>query len=153
MTSDDNVLKKVNIKSKTTPLRRSVSTTSLGLLYAKQLNLRDTKSYTGGMEDTKSISSEENEVKNDKIGELVEKNIYKSPIKDEIETRDAVTNEIVIIKEEVLNHGGKNYTLNEIAHIWKKDCRIWLWKNCSELKRNRSVGEKIRAGLIKMKNV
>lgn len=62
MTSDDNVSKKVNLKSKTAPLRRSVSTTSLGLLYAKQLNLRDTKSYTGGMEDTKSVSSEENEV-------------------------------------------------------------------------------------------
>lgn len=62
MTSDDNVSKKVNLKSKTAPLRRSVSTTTLGLLYAKHLNLRDTKSYTGGMEDAKSVSSEENEV-------------------------------------------------------------------------------------------
>lgn len=61
MTSEDNVPKKVNILGKN-PLRRSVSTTSIGLMFTTHLNLRDTKSYTGGMEDAKSESSEENEV-------------------------------------------------------------------------------------------
>ncbi|XP_018574166.1 uncharacterized protein LOC108913164 [Anoplophora glabripennis] len=149
MTSDDNVSKKVNLKSKAAPLRRSVSTTSLGILYAKHLNLRDTKSYTGGMEDAKSVSSEENEVRNDKMGELIHRD--RPSVKNEIETKDAITNEILVIKDEMLQCGGKNYTLNEIAHIWKKDCRIWLWKNCPELKRNKSVGEKIRLGLLKHK--
>lgn len=89
-------------------------------------------------------------VKNDKMGD---RDSYKSSVKDEIETKDAITNEIVVIKDEVLKRGGKNYTINEIAHIWKKDCRIWLWKNCPELKRNKSVGEKVRLGILKLKNI
>lgn len=68
-----------------------------------------------------------------------------------IETRDAVTNEIVEIESGILQQGGKKYSVNEIAHIWKKDCRIWLWKNCTDFKKSRSIGEKIKAGLIKIK--
>lgn len=93
------------------------------------------------------------EVKNDKLGELIHRDVHKPSVKDEIETKDAITNEIVTVKDEALKCGGKNYTINEIAHIWKKDYRIWLWKNCPELKRNRSVGEKIRLGLLKLKHM
>lgn len=69
-----------------------------------------------------------------------------------IETTDAATNEIVNIESGMLNQGGKKYSVNEIAHVWRKDCRIWLWKNCIDFKKSRSIGEKIKAGLIKIKD-
>lgn len=77
-------------------------------------------------------------------------NAYTS-ISDEIETRDLTTNEIVTVKADILQHGGRQYSVNEIAHLWKKDCRIWLWKNCMEFKKDKSVGEKIKSGFIKLK--
>lgn len=52
----------------------------------------------------------------------------------------------------MLHRGGKKYSVNEIAHVWKKDCRIWLWKNCEDFKKSRSVGEKLKSGLIKIKD-
>lgn len=62
MASENSVPRKVNFSTKH-PLRRSLSTTSLGLMLATHLNLRDTKSYTGGMEtDAKSESSEDADV-------------------------------------------------------------------------------------------
>ncbi|KAG5878489.1 hypothetical protein JTB14_010274 [Gonioctena quinquepunctata] len=149
MTSDDIVSKKINFKTpKTTPLRRSVSTTSLGLMFETHLTLRDTKSYTGGTEDVSS--DEENEVKEDKIGELMT-NIYS--IKDEVETIDAATNEKYLVKTKILQKVDKNYSLNDLAYTWKKDCRLWLWKNCYEMKMNRSVAAKLKVELIKMKEL
>ncbi|XP_023012071.1 uncharacterized protein [Leptinotarsa decemlineata] len=141
MTSDDIVSKKLNFKSvKTTPLRRSVSTTSLGFILGTHLNLRDTKSYTGGTEDAKSVGSEENEVKNDKNGEITP-NMF---LLDDIETVDAATDKIVMIRMNILNAGNKHYSLKDLAYRWKKDCRIWLWKNSSEMKLNKSVGDRYR---------
>lgn len=64
-----------------------------------------------------------------------------------IETTDAVTNEIIKIESAMLQQGGKKYSINEIAHIWRKDCRIWLWKNCPDFKKSRSIGQKIKEGL------
>lgn len=60
MTSDNDIFKKQNSKSKAKPLRRCISTTHLGKIFVDKLNLRDTKS-TGEMDD-KSQSSDENEV-------------------------------------------------------------------------------------------
>ncbi|XP_056638458.1 uncharacterized protein LOC130446307 [Diorhabda sublineata] len=138
--------KKINFKSKSTPLKRSVSTTSLGLLFNQHLNLRDTKSYTGGMDDNKSTSSEDNEVTNDKKTELTPKqNQYL--LNAEVETKDKSTNETVKVKTEILCQGGRTYSLNDLAYVWKKDCRIWLWKNCAELKLNKSIGDRMKSGL------
>lgn len=62
MTSENNVPRKVEFKTRSNILRRSVSTTNIGVLLAEHLNLRDSKSYTGGMQDNKSESSDDNEV-------------------------------------------------------------------------------------------
>ncbi|CAG9863033.1 unnamed protein product [Phyllotreta striolata] len=144
--------KKLNFKTKLAPLRRSASTTSLGLLFNRHLNLRDTKSYTGGMDDTKSLSSDENEVI-DRNTELITKTNAYLDLKDNIETRDKSTNEIVVVKAEILQQGGRTYSLNDLAYFWKKDCRIWMWKNSPELKNNKSVGDKIKTGLIKIRDI
>lgn len=63
MTSENNAPRKVEFKTRTNALKRSVSTTNIGILLADHLNLRDSKSYTGGMHDNKSESSDDNEVR------------------------------------------------------------------------------------------
>lgn len=46
-----------------------------------------------------------------------------------IETVDLATNEIINFKENILTYQGKTYLLGDISYKWKKDCRMWLWKN------------------------
>ncbi|VEN58292.1 unnamed protein product [Callosobruchus maculatus] len=145
MISDDPSSKKCALKPKTTPLRRSVSTTSIGGLFTTHLNLRDTKSYTTGMDDTRSTNSDEGEVEADK--KVTEERTGCLEGKDEFETRDVVTNEVLVVKRDAL----QQHTLNEVAYLWKKDCRIWLWKNCAEFKSNKSVAEKLKTGIVKLK--
>lgn len=62
MTSEKKIPRKFDLNAKTTTLRRSASTTNIGVLLSAHLHLRDSKSYTGGMYDNKSESSDENEV-------------------------------------------------------------------------------------------
>lgn len=62
MTTENHVSRKVECKTRTTTLKRSASTTNIEVLLASQLNLRDSKSYSGAMRDNKSESSDENEV-------------------------------------------------------------------------------------------
>lgn len=47
----------------------------------------------------------------------------------EMKTTDVFTNETFIVKSDMLVYGGKRYTFDDIAVKWKKDCRMWLWKN------------------------
>nr|CAH7730517.1 unnamed protein product [Callosobruchus chinensis] len=145
MTSNDPSSKNCAPKSKTTTLRRSVSTTSIGRLFATHLNLRDTKSYTTGMDETISTNSDDGEGKEDqKVAEGV--TCYLEG-EDGVETRDVVTNEVLVVKKDAL----QQHTLNEVAYFWKKDCRIWLWKNCADFKSNKSVAEKLKAAIVKLK--
>ncbi|CAH1983778.1 unnamed protein product [Acanthoscelides obtectus] len=145
MISDDPSSKKCALKSKITPLRRSVSTTSIGGLFTAHLNLRDTRSYAGGMDDTRSTNSDDEGVELDK--NVTEERNRCPEGKDEVETRDAVTNKVFLVKKEDL----QQHTLNEVAYLWKKDCRIWLWKNCAELKSNKSVAEKLKTGITELR--
>lgn len=57
------------------------------------------------------------------------------------ETQEITSNEIFLVKDEILNYRGKRYSLNDIATRWKKDCRMWLWKSTTGKKKNRSLGE------------
>ncbi|XP_028137729.1 uncharacterized protein LOC114332191 [Diabrotica virgifera virgifera] len=136
--------KKFNPKQKSTPLRRSRSTTSLGISFNEQLNLRDTKSYSGQMDDTKSVSSEENEITPRKTPDLSPRG--ESVIIEEIETMDRVLNKIVRIPAKILLERGRSHMLHEVAHTWKKDCRMWLWKNSLEMKSKRSIADKLIGG-------
>lgn len=61
--------------------------------------------------------------------------------KSGIATKDVGTEETIIVNEEILTHHGQTYTTNDIAWAWKKDCRMWLWKNDKEFMKNRSVAE------------
>ncbi|XP_072392567.1 uncharacterized protein [Diabrotica undecimpunctata] len=136
--------KKLNPKQKSTALRGSRSTTSLGIIFNEKLNLRDTKSYSGQMDDTKSVSSDENEITPRKTpdlsprGELV--------MNEEIETLDRVSNKVVQIPAKKLLEGGRSHMLHEVAHTWKKDWRMWLWKNSPEMKSKRSIADRLIGG-------
>ncbi|CAH0547900.1 unnamed protein product [Brassicogethes aeneus] len=140
MSSEDEIaIRKLHSKTAKLFLRRSSSTTGIGDLFSKNLNLREARSDAGNVEDVKSVSSNEEEPNLN----------YESPYKKDaisddtkcIETEDMLMNRPVSISYSVLNFQGKKYTLNDIAHKWKKDCRIWLWKNNKQFKKNRSVGE------------
>lgn len=59
MTSENNVPRKVEFKTRSNILTRSVSTTNIGALLAEHLTLRDSKSHTAVMQDNKSDSSDD----------------------------------------------------------------------------------------------
>lgn len=68
---------------------------------------------------------------------------------DGIETRDLYNNDTILVSRNALLYKGKSYSINDIAFRWKKDCRMWLWKNALEVKKNKSVGDHIKEQLIK----
>lgn len=68
---------------------------------------------------------------------------------DGIETRDLYNNDTILVSRNALLYKGKSYSINDIAFRWKKDCRMWLWKNALEMKKNKSVGDHIKEQLIK----
>ncbi|XP_045470085.1 uncharacterized protein LOC123677550 isoform X1 [Harmonia axyridis] len=51
-----------------------------------------------------------------------------------IETVDLITNEVISFKENILSYQGRTYLLGDISYKWKKDCRMWLWKNRPSMK-------------------
>lgn len=66
-----------------------------------------------------------------------------------IETKDVYNNVTIIVNRDALLYKGKSYSINDVAFRWKKDCRMWLWKNSCEMRKNKSVGDQIKAQLIK----
>lgn len=131
---DSDALKKSPTKTRAT-LKRSASTTDLGVVHLNNLNLREAKSYTLAM----AINASEDFAK--ETDQTALKSHYNQY---EIETRDAVTNEPISIPDTILNWRGKEYPLQQIAYKWKKDCRMWLWKNGTEFKKNRSIMDQKR---------
>ncbi|XP_049822201.1 uncharacterized protein LOC126265284 [Aethina tumida] len=64
------------------------------------------------------------------------------------ETRDIGTNTMVTMNGNILKSKGRCHTMHEVAYKWKKDCRIWLWKNDYQFKTKRSIAERIAEGMI-----
>lgn len=84
--------------------------------------------------------------------ELVVKNPSKYPSKDVIETKDEFTNEAVVFKADILKQGHVCHSINEVAYKWKKDCRMWLWKNSVQMKVMKSMGYRMRTPASKLKD-
>ncbi|KAJ3633515.1 hypothetical protein MTP99_010456 [Tenebrio molitor] len=135
----------MNPKDKNLILKKCASTNELGILNSTNLNLREAKSYAGAMVDTKLYDSMPNQrYQNTKENclELFCKDYdIQRMDKNAIATKDAVTEEVYYINEEFLMQKGKAYTASDIAWSWKKDCRMWMWKNNVDFKKNRSVAE------------
>ncbi|KAG8231786.1 hypothetical protein J437_LFUL011886 [Ladona fulva] len=56
--------------------------------------------------------------------------------RDFIQTREQETGKLVTYSLEILNFQGHQHSPEEIAPLWKKDCRTWLWKtNTASAKR------------------
>ncbi|CAG2060272.1 unnamed protein product [Timema podura] len=59
-----------------------------------------------------------------------------------ISTREKYSRVIYMIGDEVLNYKGQRFSLNDIAPVWKKDCRMWLWKSVRNArKKQRNSGK------------
>ncbi|XP_022914373.1 uncharacterized protein [Onthophagus taurus] len=124
-------------------LRKSVS--SIGFNTGQpNLSLREARSFTGALEELKcgpkstNFCSHEHNINSNE-------QLHKSEIDGTVErgyvTKEIISNQVFLVRDDMLNYRGKRYSLNDIATRWKKDCRMWLWKNKLNKKRNRSVGE------------
>ncbi|XP_030761135.1 uncharacterized protein LOC115886186 [Sitophilus oryzae] len=113
-------------------LKRSISATGIDMPNITTLNLRDTKSVTCNME-TPQMKLNKSKKEEDDFD-----------FHDAIKTRDIYSGDTILVNREALMYQGKKYNINDIASAWKKDCRMWLWKNTWEFKMHKSVGEKIR---------
>nr|XP_008194368.1 PREDICTED: uncharacterized protein LOC103313275 [Tribolium castaneum] len=135
----------MNPKEKNLILKKCASTNELGVLTSANLNLREAKSYAGAMVDTKlydSVPNQRHQNTKENCCELFCKDYDTQRMdKNSIATKDVVTDEVYYIKEEFLSLKGRNYTADDIAWTWKKDCRMWMWKNDVDFKKNRSVAE------------
>ncbi|XP_025829878.1 uncharacterized protein LOC108738096 isoform X2 [Agrilus planipennis] len=100
-------------------LKRSLSTIGLGHATAN-LTLREARSFTGAVEELRSCNPKKQYI---------------------CQTTEVTSNQIFIVKDEMLTYRGTRYSLNDIAIRWKKDCRTWLWKSKLGRRRNRSLGE------------
>lgn len=54
-----------------------------------------------------------------------------------VTTQDEMTGTFLHINKQVLEEIG--HSKEEIAKTFKKDCRMWLWKNSATVKKGRSV--------------
>lgn len=59
----------------------------------------------------------------------------------EMKTTDLLTNETFIVKANLLFYKGKRYTFDDVAVKWRKDCRMWLWKNTNKKKNCNTLDE------------
>ncbi|XP_049822200.1 uncharacterized protein LOC126265283 [Aethina tumida] len=133
MSTEDLSPRKALIKPGRLVLRRSVSETKIDSLFPFNLSLREAKSCNVSME----------EIANKETSFTLE-DLYKTEDPNDgefFETKDMGANQMVTMKYDILNSQGRKHSLFEVAYKWKKDCRIWLWKNSDEFKRNRSVAE------------
>ncbi|XP_066138614.1 uncharacterized protein [Euwallacea fornicatus] len=122
-------------------LQKSASVAHISPPSLASLSLRDTKSFTGNINDIKSPYH--------RVIEKINGNDQEVRYCDGIETRDLYNNRTIIVKREALLHKGKIYTINDIAFYWKKDFRMWLWKNTYEKRKNKSVANTFKSQLIK----
>ncbi|KAK9879527.1 hypothetical protein WA026_006597 [Henosepilachna vigintioctopunctata] len=130
-----------NVKRSKLPLQRSASFIEFGCTSSPNSNLRVTKSYTGIMglklnsQETKGTQMNNNNNDNGNCGEMLEDLDSDDRV---IETLDIFKNEIMLFKESLLNYQGRKYLINDISNKWKKDCRMWLWKNRAD---RRNIGD------------
>ncbi|XP_066253885.1 uncharacterized protein [Euwallacea similis] len=122
-------------------LQRSASVAHISPPSLASLSLRDTKSFTGNINDIKAQYH--------RVIEKINGNDQEIRYCGGIETRDLYNNHTIIVKREDLLHKGKIYGINDIAYYWKKDFRMWLWKNTYEERKNKSVGDHFKSHLIK----
>lgn len=60
--------------------------------------------------------------------EELAKNIVLRDEEGNYKTWDKKTHDVFIVSDEMLVYRGKRYLPSDIAQLWKKDCRTWLWK-------------------------
>ena len=48
-----------------------------------------------------------------------------------------------VFSEKILYHQGYQHSVEEIAPVWKKDCRTWLWKGVQNSKKQRKQISKL----------
>ncbi|KAF2883937.1 hypothetical protein ILUMI_22229 [Ignelater luminosus] len=139
----DDSITKVRPHSLNTFIKKSLSTIRLSV-GSQNLALREAKSFTGAIEELKAATAKDKSHGGSiNCHEQIYTDVkpYKSQIDEKgYETREVISNQIFLVKDEMLTYRGKRYSLSDIATKWKKDCRMWLWKS-NKHKKNKSLGE------------
>ncbi|KAK4879800.1 hypothetical protein RN001_007946 [Aquatica leii] len=126
------------------------SVSSIGLCEGTQnLSLREAKSFTGAIEELKINAIKENnhgEMMNCHDELYIDDSLLGNHINERgYETREVLSNQIFLVRDEMLTYRGKRYSLSDIATKWKKDCRMWLWKSDKpKIKSLRELREKLQ---------
>lgn len=110
---------------------------------ARPLALRATQSFTGALDEYRFCNNFQRlNVCNRNVG--VPKItpmcpcgcLLKPPVTGPFRTREKDTLALYVVSPEVLNYHGYNFDPNQIALLWKKDCRMFLWKGKSKSKKS-----------------
>lgn len=56
-------------------------------------------------------------------------------------TQDKQTHNVLIVSEDMLMYRGQRYSITDIAQLWKKDCRTWLWKSKTRHQANNNTDD------------
>lgn len=123
-------------------LRKSAS--SIGFTAGlSTLTLRESRSFTGALEELRACtkSTKVSGPDQDSPVRLEKVSRDNDGVENGYVTKEVMSNQVYLVKDEMLTYRGRKYSLNDIATRWKKDCRMWLWKNKFCKKKNRSLGE------------
>ncbi|KAJ9589750.1 hypothetical protein L9F63_017052 [Diploptera punctata] len=109
------------------------STSSIPYKDATKMSVvRETHSFTGAMEELKRDSAVNclDQVHNTGF-------VEGSCNKYKFCTYEKDSMKSYVFGPEILFYQGNRHTPAEIAPIWKKDCRMWLWKSVSNARKKR----------------
>lgn len=121
---DDDVL----YKRRKNMLRKTVSSVGFSPQYTT-FDVREAKSFTGALDELKHLG--QNKIEQ---GLVCHRRGKDGKCEQGCVTTEIFSNQIFVVTEDMLNHRGKSYTMNDIAIRWKKDCRMWLWKSRAKRK-------------------
>ncbi|GJQ83838.1 hypothetical protein Trydic_g5696 [Trypoxylus dichotomus] len=132
-------------------VRRSVSTIGFHTAFSN-LTLREARSFTGALEELRACNRSTSVCDAEHVSPVRPDEHCKESegAENGYVTKEILSDQVYVVKDEMLTYRGRKYSLNDIATRWKKDCRMWLWKNKFCKKKNRSVGE-IREKLQNLK--
>ncbi|CAK1544200.1 unnamed protein product [Leptosia nina] len=114
---------------------------------ARPMALRATQSFTGAVEELRFCSNMQgmNIAKGMDVSSTPKSPpvcpcgcLLRPTVTGPFRTREKNTLALHVVPPEVLNHHGYNFEPNDIAMFWKKDCRIFLWKGRSKIKKTNS---------------
>ncbi|CAH2239896.1 jg2631 [Pararge aegeria aegeria] len=102
----------------------------------RPLSLRSTQSFTGALEELRFCNNLQrlnlnngNTVSTPRLTAVCPYGCFvRPPVTMPFRTRERNTLALLVVSPEVLHYHGYDFEPSQIAMLWKKDCRKFLWK-------------------------